>query len=56
MTETTTSVFVPIDGFTPVNGAAVGNAREEPASLLSTWFGARVQAFLPDRTSPSCRT
>jgi len=51
VTEGTNRVFVPIDGFAAVNGTAVAKACSELASLLSGWFGARVETFWLDRST-----
>lgn len=52
VTGQTKRMFVPIDGFTPVNGGKVQTARDELAALLIDWFGASVECFLLDRFTP----
>ncbi|HUW66273.1 MAG TPA: phenylalanine--tRNA ligase beta subunit-related protein [Spirochaetia bacterium] len=53
VTAETNQVFVPIDGFTTVNGGEVREARDELASLFAGWLGARVECFLLDRSTPA---
>ena len=52
ITEGTTSVFFPIDGFSDVNKEDVIKARDELAALLEAQFGCRVITGLVDKNSP----
>ena len=52
ITEDTTSVFFPIDGFTDVNLPEVLRARDEIAALLKQHFGCTAEVGLVDREHP----
>ncbi len=52
ITEKTSFVFFPIDGFTSVDDDAVMQARDELAALLESVFGCRVKTGWIDRQNP----
>ena len=49
ITEETSIVFFPIDGFSPVNRDAVFQARDELSETLKSVFGCRVKTTFVDR-------
>ena len=53
ITERTSSVFFPIDGFSSVNFDAVMTARDELAELLESAFGCNVKTGMIDQKNPS---
>lgn len=53
ITEETSTVFFPIDGFSSVNGDVVLRARDELAETLQTIFGCRVKTAFVDREHPA---
>jgi len=52
ITEQTTDVFFPIDGFTDVNKDAILQARDELAEELQAYFGCQAETGFVDKNSP----
>ncbi len=53
ITENTTAVFFPIDGFASANLETVTQARDALADVLITVFGCHVKTGMVDRRNPS---
>ncbi|HHV78406.1 MAG TPA: hypothetical protein GXX40_02110 [Firmicutes bacterium] len=52
VTERTTEVFCPIDGFTDINRKEVLAAREELAALITRFFGTQARVYWVNRENP----
>lgn len=53
ITEFSTQVFCPIDGFTDINGSEVLKARDELAALIKEFLGVAPSVYWVDSTQPA---
>ncbi|HBT48885.1 MAG: B3/4 domain protein [Caldanaerobacter subterraneus] len=53
ITDESTDIFIPIDGFTDCNKDAVLKARDEIAEYFEKFFGTKTSAFFLDSSNPS---
>lgn len=56
ITEDTTDIFFPLDGFTGINRDEVIRARDELADKLKQYFGAEIRTGMVDRDNPVFET